>query len=278
MKYGQFLIFYLFLQSFTSANYQYFYYDKKQINLTADGHNRYIKPQLKNIKAEYFFLAKKLNPLQNTIFKLRESVLKLVLDFNDKYKECLVQQREQHYCEVDVSTLLKDSYDIDQNIMTLRIESLSKDNFTVDNVSNYFLFIKHLDQVEILNSRIQRYLELKNIVRGTIYTTYTSQFSDLSNIVINLNNTVNFVFIEQLPDEIKETFEALLVEFISPLEMNMINKYSPEWFKLDLGSLNVAWNTFHMTLEKGSKTFPENLVSLVKIMHNRWNSILKLIF
>lgn len=272
------LVVLVFIQGLVFADYQYYYYDKMKLNFSKESHDRYIKPQLKNIKTEYFFLAKKLNPLQNTIFKLREAVLKLVLDYNEKYKECIIQQREQLYCEVDVSTLLKDSYEVDQNIMTLRVESLNKENFNLDNISNYFLFSKHLDQVEILNSRVQRYLELKNIVKGTIYTTYTSQFSDLTNTIINLNNTINFVFIEQLPDEVKDAFEALLVEFISPLERNLINKYSPEWFKLELGSLNLAWNTFHMTLEKGSKTFPVSLVSLVKIMHNRWNSVLKLIF
>lgn len=272
------LVVLMFIQGLVFADYQYYYYDKMKLNFSKESHDRYIRPQLKNIKTEYFFLAKKLNPLQNTIFKLREAVLKLVLDYNEKYKECIIQQREQLYCEVDVTTLLKDSYDVDQNIMTLRVESLNKENFNLDNISNYFLFSKHLDQVEVLNSRVQRYLELKNIVKGTIYTTYTSQFSDLTNTIINLNNTINFVFIEQLPDEVKDTFEALLVEFISPLERNLINKYSPEWFKLELGSLNLAWNTFHMTLEKGSKTFPISLVSLVKIMHNRWNSVLKLIF
>lgn len=260
------------------ANYQYFYYDKKKITVNKDSYERYIKPQLKNIKTEYYFLAKKLNPLQNTIIKLRESVQTFIGQYNRKFKDCIIQQKEQSYCEVDVSSLLDVAYDIDRNIMALRKESLLPENFNAENISNYFVFEKHLDDLEILNSTIQRYLELRNIISGTVYTTYTTHFTDLSNTVIRLNHTMNFVFIDQLPDEERETFEALLIHFIAPLEENMIDNFEPSWFVLELGSLNLSWNTFHMNLEKGSKTFPESLVNLVKIMHNRWNAVLKTIF
>ena len=96
--------------------------------------------------------------------------------------------------------------------------------------------------------------------------------------MIRFNIVINFVFIDLIPETLQDTFEALLVHFIAPLEERMINKYSPDWFILELGKLNLTWNTYHMNLEKGSKEFPEQYIKIVKLMHNRWNSILKLIF
>ena len=62
------------------------------------------------------------------------------------------------------------------------------------------------------------------------------------------------------------------------IESRMIESYSPDWFILELGGLNTTWNTFHMNLEKGEAQLPDGVLSTVKMMHNRWNSILKLIF
>jgi len=260
------------------ATYPYFKFGEKKLKLTKEAHSRYIRPQLKNIKTEYYLIAKKLSPIHGSIIKLRESALKFIFDYNSKYVECEQQQKEQAYCELDVSELLSSSYEVDRNIQTLRKESIHRDFLGDDNIAGYMLFSKHLDEVEILNSQIQRYLELKKIVNSTVYTTYTPLFTDLSNTVIRFNIVINFVFIDLIPETLQDTFEALLVHFIAPLEERMINKYSPDWFILELGKLNLTWNTYHMNLEKGSKEFPEQYIKIVKLMHNRWNSILKLIF
>jgi hypothetical protein len=264
----------------TFANYQYYNFDKSKLKLHRDSYYRYIRPQLRNIKTEFYHIAKKISPIHQQLVKVREDALKLKLEYSKVYKECEAQQKEQVYCDVDVNKILKSSYSLDKSIINFRFYfNKNSDNYLkVDTVGNFIQFSKHLDELDVENSKIQRFLELRKMVDKTLYSTYTNSFTDLSNTVNRVFTLANFAFIDLLPPQQQSTFESLLVHFISPLEEKMIAKFSPSWFKNHLGKLNLSWNTFHMNIEKGQTNFPRRLITTVKIMHNRWNSVLKIIF
>lgn len=260
------------------ANYQYFNFDVKSLKLHRDSYRRYIRPQLKNLKTEFYHIAKKISPIHQHIVRIREDALKLKLQYAKMYNECEQQQREQVYCDIDVSKLLARSYSLDKNIINFRFEESKNKYIKVDTIQNYIQFTKHLDEIDVANSKIQRFLELRKMVDKTLYITYTNSFNDLTNTINRVSTLANFAFIDLLPRQQQSTFEGLLVHFISPIEEKMIASFSPDWFKSHLGKLNLTWNTFHMNIEKGQTNFPKRLLTTVKIMHNRWNSVLKIIF
>jgi len=270
------LLIFISLNSF--GNYQYFNFDSKKLKLNRDGYYRYIRPQLRNIKVEFYHIAKKISPIHQEVIKIREGALKLKLEYSKMYQLCEKQQKEQIYCDIDVSNLLQHSYALDKSITHFRFHENSSDYLSLKSLGNYIQFSKHLDELEIQNAKIQRFLELRKIVDKTLYSTYTNSFTDLSNTVNRTFTLANFSFIDLLPEDQQSTFESLLIHFIAPLEERMISKYSPNWFKRHLGKLNLSWNTFHMNIEKGQTNFPRKLITTVKIMHNRWNSVLKIIF
>lgn len=262
----------------TLANYPYFFFDKKSLKLHRDSYYRYIRPQLKNIKSEFYHISRKVSPIHNTLIPLREKSLALKTEYNKLYKECIAQQKEQLFCELNLATLLRNSYQLDSAIMKARLYAIQSNDISANNYASYIHFTKNLDEVEIINTKIQRFLELRKIVDKTLYTTYTRSFTDLSNSLNKLFTLVNFAYVDMLPIEQRRHYEAFLVHFLVPIEDKMISNFSPQWFKDSLGQLNLTWNTFHMNLEKGQTNFPRNLIKIVKIMHNRWNSILKIMF
>lgn len=276
MKYFALLL--ILLTTQVHAGYQYWNFDIKKLKMNRDSYYRYMRPQLRNIKIEFYHLAKKISPSHQEVIKIREDALKLKLEYAKIYIECEKQQKEQSFCDIDVSQLLKLSYQLDKSITAFRIYEKESSFVQIETLGNFIQFSKHLDELDIENSKIQRFLELRKIVDRTLYSTYTNSITDLSNTVSRVFTLANFAFVDLLPDDQQSTFESLLIHFISPIEEKMIATYSPEWFKRHLGKLNLSWNTFHMNTEKGQTNFPKKLITTVKIMHNRWNSVLKIIF
>ena len=72
-------------------------------------------------------------------------------------------------------------------------------------------------------------------------------------------------------------FYFLFANFIKNLEKQIIREKNKNYFLDRLGELNIAWNSFHMKMVKGHYKLPKKQAQIIIVMHNRWNSLLKLL-
>ncbi|MCR9204457.1 MAG: hypothetical protein NXH75_07770, partial [Halobacteriovoraceae bacterium] len=80
-----------------------------------------------------------------------------------------------------------------------------------------------------------------------------------------------------LDGEMKDDFHAVWIHFFKEVDQKLIYERDKIYLLKRLEELNLSWNTYHMKMTKGNHDVPKNIVSLIKIMHNRWNSCLKIV-
>jgi hypothetical protein len=65
------------------------------------------------------------------------------------------------------------------------------------------------------------------------------------------------------------------IGFIKPVEEFIINKNEMSYFKENITRFNVNWNILNVKLTKRNIPISKQIKTLLNIMHNRWNNILK---
>ncbi len=80
-----------------------------------------------------------------------------------------------------------------------------------------------------------------------------------------------------LETKLRRDFHAVWMHFFKEVDQKVLYEKDKNYMVRRLEELNLAWNTFHMKMTKGNHNLPKSIVSLIKIMHNRWNSCLKII-
>ncbi len=184
----------------------------------------------------------------------------------------------QKACYDSLKTVTPLNQSIERNIKKLRddFNKLPVDQYS--NVDNYINLISILDKIDNLNMQIESYVQLLHLTDKTNFATYVPRIDKYRNYVGKIYNYSNDAFNYIFPDALKPSFDQFVDKFLSPLELRMIPENNTKWFFGRLGELNMNWNVFHMDLEKGQTGFPREYVRNVKVMHARWNSILKLLF
>ncbi len=275
------IIFSLFWTSLVFAEYPYFNFKPEKLLITKERHRRYIKPQLRNIRTEFFHLAKKISFESDLIYKLREVNSKnrrLYQEYEQKCFKDIPSQEAQKECKSILNQTIKSLYASNQIIFKLRDDLISDFKIQHKNYNSYLKFSRYIDQIEIIIYTVISQLETKRLISNT---SYENSFYKDKSIPLKLTKAytlTNHSLTELLPKNIRPHFESLLFNFIIPLEEKMLQSFSPEWFRSRLGKLNLFWNTFNVNMTKGDITISRKNTNIIKIMHNRWNSILKLIF
>ncbi len=269
------IIFAILLTLSSFAEYPYFKFDSSKLKLSDYSYRRYVRPQLRSIKNDFYYIVKRITYTSQDFINLRENTLKLVLQFDGAYSDC---KKNQKTCYQHIKEVIPLIQAIERNIKKLREDFISLPSKQYGNVDDYINLISLLDNIDNLNLRIQSYIQLLHLTEGTNFSTYTPHIEKYKNYVGKMYNYSNDAFIYIFPNELKPSFEQFLDNFLSPLELKMIPELDRRWFIDRLGDLNMQWNVFHMDLEKGQTGFPREYVRNVKVMHARWNSILKLMF
>jgi hypothetical protein len=92
-----------------------------------------------------------------------------------------------------------------------------------------------------------------------------------------LNVLTDNIITELLPKKYKSTFQQVYSLFFQPIERYGLAEKDSVWYLRRLEELNLSWNTFHMKITKDTDNVPKSLLNVVRIMHNRWNSTLKVV-
>lgn len=259
----------------TLASYPYLNFDTSKLQLSPYTYRRYVAPQLRSMKKDFYYIVKRIAYNSQDFINLRENALKLNLSFESAYSKC---NKNQKLCFEELENITGRVQAIERNIKTLREDFIKLPKKEFYKIDEYITLLSNLDQIDEYNTRIESYIQLLHLTDKTNFMIYAPRIDQYRSYVKQIYNLSNDALIYVLPLALKPSFDQFIDKFLSPVEQYMIPQLNKDWFFGRLGDLNMQWNVFHMDLEKGQTGFPKEYVRNVKVMHRRWNSILKLMF
>lgn len=168
---------------------------------------------------------------------------KLVLAFNDNFSPI-------SNCLDDINKVYKESLD-------KPTEDLSE-------------LIKNI-QTKVQESKLKNKESFLNVT--TLYLNSAKNAADLKSIY----NSFYFMIIDNLDESYKNQFNLFWIDFISPLQREIIFKNNSKFLKQRLSNLNASWNSFNVHMNKRNVKITKAQESRLEIIHRRWRSILKLV-
>lgn len=261
----------------SSANYNYFFFKKSQIKVPEASFERYIQPQLRSITIEFFLILKKIHPFHGDLLEIRKFLRKQKKDLNDLKNICK-NKEEPEKCSKAYKNFYQLAKELD--IFLLKTQAnfpeFSKLEFPTQK-DNLLSTISIVQDISNENYKMIHFLEEHFITSKTIYENFYHADKEFSSIIHKNELKLNFTYSSLLPSDYRQDFEDCFTGFILPVEENIIDNKNMSYLIDNLEQLNIIWNTFHMRIEKGNLSIPKQHIALVKIMHNRWNSVLKML-
>lgn len=253
----------------------YFLYDDKKIKVDDRSFNRYVLPQLRAITQEFYHILKKLNPIHESTIKLYEQLSKSERMFKNFRKNC---RKINESC----SDMLKDLYlqtrKTDRLILGPQnnLMSLSKTSDTQE-LEGLLHLISGLGEMANQNYRLMHALEEYILTANTSFFPYYDGRSLIEPTLHKMLLSSELMLTQLLETKLRRDFHAVWMHFFKEVDQKVLYEKDKNYMVRRLEELNLAWNTFHMKMTKGNHNLPKSIVSLIKIMHNRWNSCLKII-
>jgi hypothetical protein len=261
--------------SFSQVRTPYFLYEKNKIQLADRNFKKYIIPQLRAIKQEYFLLLRKLHPLHDNTIKLYTQLSSTEKTFSNFSSECSQITAE---CLTSLKGLYLQTRKLDNLISRMQTKEVNlKKAAGLHQTEALLQLISSLGQMGNNNYRLMHALEEYILTSNTSFFPYYDGKTLIEPTIHEMLLSSELLLNQLLTGELKEDFHAVWMHFFRSIDERIIYKKNKVFLLKRLEGLNLAWNTFHMKMTKGNHNLPKNLVSLIKIMHNRWNSCLKII-
>ncbi|MEC8625225.1 MAG: hypothetical protein VXY34_10425, partial [Bdellovibrionota bacterium] len=86
-----------------ALSYPYYYFEKKNNLISSREFNRYIKPQIRSIVAEYYFMLKKMDPFQGQSISFQNQFNQIYSNWEMESKKCFAAK--DFLCEKAFKTL-----------------------------------------------------------------------------------------------------------------------------------------------------------------------------
>ncbi|MAF78085.1 MAG: hypothetical protein CME63_14230 [Halobacteriovoraceae bacterium] len=265
------LLFTLLLTSFklsAQVRTSYYPYEEKPIELSDRSFHRYIMPQLKAISQEYFHILRKLNPVHSETIELFTKVMTLNHAMSGINKIC---QESLEKCEERFKKANSLARSLDLDIANLQAKHLK----LVE--PKELEFASSLDQLSLENYKLIHKIEEHLITLNTDFSSSYYGKSLFQPIVHKMLLDSEFMLTQMLGGTLKDDFDSVWVGFFKEVNQRLIYEKDKIYLLKRLEELNLSWNTFHMKMTKGNHDLPPHLIKLIKVMHNRWNSCLKVI-
>lgn len=248
----------------------------RKVQLTDDTFNRYVVRQVKSIHTEFFFLIKKLHPDAGDLILLRERLMYLQKDFLRWKNDC---QNKNIVCLPQLQELYRQCKNLDQTILRIQEGKLkfteTKNEGELDIRLQLYSSLTEMLQT---NTKILHSLELTMMVSETPYLAQMPPQQDFSHLIYKMLLMSEMNMTSLLGSPLREEFHTIWSNYIKKLEYHILEQEDKEYFLLRLEELNINWNNFHKNISKThDKEVPSSLLGTIQIMHNRWNSLLRLI-
>ncbi len=266
------LLCFLFLGQ-NALSYPYYYFEKKNNLISSREFNRYIKPQIRSIVAEYYFILKKMDPFHGQSITFQNHFNQIYSNWEMESKKCFAAK--DFLCEKAFKTLHSKLIKFDKKTFIFltskvdpkksNLEAKLKLNEQLGIIQNYNYKALHL---------LEEYLLLK-LNDESLYS--KKKWEKIRNLLQKISIHSGNLLTLFLDEKMKKNFEFLRVNFIQNLERKVVIEKDSSYILSRLGDLNLAWNSFHMRVSKGNHKLNNNSKKTLKNMHSRWNSILKII-
>lgn len=254
--------------SFAQVKTSYYPYLKNPILLSDRSFRVYILPQLRAISQEYFHILRKLNPVHNETINLYNKVLSLSRKMEGINQIC---QESTDKCEEVFKEAYKIARSLDKDINSLQSNYIKVEFPTELN------FVSSLDQMSIQIYVLLHKIEEHLLTLKTSFSSYYFGKSEFQPLVHRILLDSEFMLTQMLEGSLKDVFDSVWSGFFTEINQHLIYEKDKVFLLKRLEELNLTWNTFHMKLTKGNYNIPTPLIKLIKVMHNRWNSCLKVI-
>ncbi|MCF8058807.1 MAG: hypothetical protein K9K67_05905 [Bacteriovoracaceae bacterium] len=253
----------------------YFLYDTKKINLDDRSFERYIIPQLKAITQEFYHILKKLHPIHDSTIKLFLQLSNTERTFKKYHKKCKEIDDE---CFENLKELYGQSRKLDQLIMEPQNNLVKLTNTgSSHELEGMLHLISGLGQMGNQNYRLMHALEEYILTANTSFFPFYDGKSLIEPTIHKMLLSSELMLTQLLEGELRDDFHAVWIHFFKEVDEKILYQKDKIYLIKRLEELNLSWNTFHMKMTKGNHNLPQNIVGLIKIMHNRWNSCLKII-
>lgn len=249
--------------------------NKKEINVYL--YNRYIKPQLKAMLRDYLTLVKSMNPFYQDVQKVHDNIDSLNLYFSELYEEMRKNgdkdkiaglfEKLFYYTDILQDDIF-DILDLENRLLARKKEDLSQRYFYV-----YPYFIKISEKVLRLN-----YLILDAYVVGQNEALFKkSTWDQIEKEIWEIDHLFEKVIYLSLDTDFENDFLMVWSDFFRIIQKQILPQNNIEVLAVNLDKMNFCWNNFNKDMSKGGKLKDNKDLLNIGIIHNRWNSILKLI-
>lgn len=254
-----------------SWGYPYYYFSKKKNNFSEREFRRYIRPQIRSIVQEYYFILKKMDPYPGNSINFQNKILQIVQRWDKGRTDCA--KTNELTCQKVLKTLHKNLRSLDKSTFSLMNKKI---NLSKKKIEARLKMNDELGKILNLNYQILHILEENLIIYSQTYVPqkkWDKIDHHLQKILFHSGNLLTLF----LDTKLKRNFEFLRINFIQNLEKKIIFEKDQDYILTRLGDLNIAWNSFHMRISKGDYKLDKGSKKILKNMHSRWNSILKII-
>ncbi len=265
----------IFAQSRNPANQvarsnSYYIYEKNPVNIVPSQFRRYIIPQLRAMQQEFYLFLKKLNPYSDNLVEIKKQSLDIHTSFSN-FKEACGEGQENCYEK------MKDTYRKAKKLDLLIIDlNLNKIKYNWKDMNKLTELSVLLDNLMVQNYSLLHSLEEFLITYQTSYFPYVDMESRFGKKVYDIKFNGELILTVMFKGLLRQDINSVLNQFFLTTERIIESKDGPKIIANRLEELNIAWNTFHMKMTKGNHNLPKKLTQTIKLMHNRWNSILKI--
>ena len=243
-------------------------YPPHSLDMTEYEYRRYVRPQLKSIVQDTHTLLFLLNPefkSYKNAFKSTKNLIKAHLELKNNCKKHQIENCTKEIKELKkiLTTLNKDtekSLDLSKKVYLNIDEKISAKQ-------DYTNFRNQLIKAQVALDD----LLLKSVVK-TPETLYLKMLKHEVNLVIN----TYYNFITKASDNrFKTEFNSYWSTFVMPVYKHILIQDKKSYFESNINELNLRWNNLNVRLTKRNKKVSKQIKTLLNIMHNRWNNILK---
>ncbi|MAX66014.1 MAG: hypothetical protein QF441_07405 [Bacteriovoracaceae bacterium] len=254
--------FILFLLIFSKITYAY---GPEDINLSDYEFRRYVIPQLISIKQDYRTLFFIINPELKSL-KAGGSYLGSVQDF----LQTLSTTRDK---EKRLDKIRKAQKELSKFIiLTSTPPSLLEKEFLLpqDFLHSQKAFLNFQKALSSFSMSLDHYSFLVEVKEG--------QKVSPSNILAELSlvkNSFDLYLLTSSDYRFRNEFISFHSEFLKPVTQLILPERNKQLFIQKLNEFNLRLNFLNVVLTKRNKKVSRQATTLLNIMHNRWNNILK---
>jgi hypothetical protein len=258
------------------ANYPYYRFDKLKLDLSMPSYKRYVRPQLKGIISDFFHIMKRMESAEQDLISIRLKSQNMNDLWDSWSSQCGKNISEQ--CHNYLISLYIESRELDKVILNFQNQRLRIKNFAKSKILDTVLNLtRAIDKISSINYMILHFTEESLMTNTTSYQVSNVKKEKVTLLLQQMLVSSELILSALISPFFRKEFDQVWYGFIKPLERQIISAQNIKYLLTHLGDLNMSWNAFHMQVAKSEKRMNKAELQIVQIMHNRWNSILKVL-